>query len=136
MPQSYAGQATQDTAAFDHITVTPAAGPPPARWRAESIGVGPRDFYPALGRGGERRRGDSILVSGSGDIAPAVANTGPDTASGSLLFGLVVAMIVLIVVGSMFITSEYRRGRGGGVRRRHPAHRARAARQRRRHLSG
>jgi ABC-type transport system involved in multi-copper enzyme maturation permease subunit len=39
-----------------------------------------------------------------------VASAGGDTASDSLLFGLVVALIVLIVIGTMFITSEYRRG--------------------------
>ncbi len=39
-----------------------------------------------------------------------MASVSPDTASDSLLFGLDVALIVLIVIGTMFITSEYRRG--------------------------
>ncbi len=51
-----------------------------------------------------------LAVSGSGDIAPSVPLVGGDTASDSLLFGLVVALIVLIVIATMFITSEYRRG--------------------------
>jgi ABC-type transport system involved in multi-copper enzyme maturation permease subunit len=63
-----------------------------------------------LGNGGYRQARDSIVVTGSGDIAPAVASAGGDTASDSLLFGLAVALIVLIVIGTMFITSEYRRG--------------------------
>jgi ABC-type transport system involved in multi-copper enzyme maturation permease subunit len=113
-PQTYAGQSTQATAAFERIALHPARHGPaagaPGGWRATSIGIGPRDFYPALGRGGERRAGASILVTGSGDIAPAVADAGPDTASDPLVFGLVVAVIVLIVIGAMFITSEYRRG--------------------------
>jgi hypothetical protein len=114
-PQTYGGQASQATGAFDHVAVSRAAAASAALgtadpWRATSTGVGPGDFYTALGRGGERRARGSILVTGSGDIAPAVANTGPDTAADSLLFGTVVALIVLIVVGTMFATSEYRRG--------------------------
>ena len=113
-PTTSAGSATQATASFDHIAIGPwpmaqaqaAAGP----WHGASIGTGPRDYYTTLGKGGYRQAGDSIVVTGSGDIAPAVASAGGDTASDSLLFGLVVALIVLIVIGTMFITSEYRRG--------------------------
>lgn len=113
-PNTFAGLATQDTAAFDHVTITATGGGGAAgvsgRWRATSIGTGHRDFYTTLGRSGTRRAGGSILVTGSGDIAPAVADAGANTASDSLLFGTVVAMLVLIVVATMFITSEYRRG--------------------------
>ena len=35
---------------------------------------------------------------------------GGNTASDSLLFGIIVALIVLIVIATMFITAEYRRG--------------------------
>ncbi len=113
-PNTFSGQATRATAAFDHITLggTARAGVHGAAggWRATSIGIGPRDFYTALGRGEERRAGGSLLVAGTGDIAPAVADAGPDTASDSLLFGVVVTLIVLIVVATMFATSEYRGG--------------------------
>jgi ABC-2 family transporter protein len=112
-PTTSEGLATQATASFDHI----ASGPPAdsasetglGRWHGASIGTDPQDFYTTLGNGGYRQAGDSILVTGSGDIAPAVASAGGDTASDSLLFGLVVALIVLIVIGAMFITTEYRR---------------------------
>ena len=52
------------------------------------------------------------MVSGSGDIAPAVVAglPGTHTASSSLPFGLIVGLLVVIVVASMFVTSEYRRG--------------------------
>jgi ABC-type transport system involved in multi-copper enzyme maturation permease subunit len=113
-PNTFAGQATRATAAFDHVAVGATRSGGAARvagpWRASSVGVGPRDFYTALGRGGVRRTGASIRVTGSGDIAPAVADAGPDTVSDPLLFGLVVALIALIVVGAMFASSEYRRG--------------------------
>ncbi len=109
-PTTSAGSATQATASFDHIAVGPLAGSAVAPWEAASIGSGPHDYYTTLGHGGYRRAADSIVVTGSGDIAPAVASAGGDTASNSLLFGLVVALIVVIVIGTMFITSEYRRG--------------------------
>ncbi len=113
-PTTSAGSATQATASFDHIAIGPlgdgAAHPAPGLWHGANIGTGPRDYYPTLGNGGYRRAGDSIIVTGSGDIAPAVASAGGDTASDSLLFGLVIALIVLIVIGTMFITGEYHRG--------------------------
>jgi len=112
-PTTSAGSATQATARFDHLAVDlPSGGVAHAvspAWHAASIGTSPRDYYTTLGRGGYRQTADSILVTGSGDIAPAVASAGGDTASDSLLFGLVIALIVLIVIGAMFITAEYRR---------------------------
>ncbi len=113
-PTTSAGSATQATASFDHIATGPVAlseaQAAPGPWHGASIGSGPEDFYTTLGKGGYQQARDSILVTGSGDIAPAVASAGGDTASDSLLFGLVLALIVLIVIGTMFITSEYRRG--------------------------
>ena len=113
-PTTAEGLATQATASFDHIATGPLAHSEahaiPGPWHSASVGTGPHDFYTTLGTGGYRQAGDSIAVTGSGDIAAAVASAGGDTASDSLLFGLVVAMIVLIVIGTMFITSEYRRG--------------------------
>ncbi len=50
-------------------------------------------------------------MTGSGDLALAVpTQAGGDTASETLLFGLVVALIVLIVIATGFVTGEYRRG--------------------------
>jgi ABC-type transport system involved in multi-copper enzyme maturation permease subunit len=113
-PTTTAGSATQATASFDHIAIgsgaDTAAHVAPGAWHGASIGTGPRDYYTTLGSGGYRRAGDSVVVTGSGDIAPTVASAGGDTASDSLLFGLLIALIVLIVTGTMFTTSEYRRG--------------------------
>ncbi|MGO9957845.1 MAG: hypothetical protein ACLP50_18045 [Solirubrobacteraceae bacterium] len=113
-PTTSDGSATQATASFDHIAIGSgadgAARAAPGAWHGASIGTGPRDYYTTLGTSDYRQAGDSILVTGSGDISPAVASAGGDTASDSLLFGLVVALIVLIVIATMFITSEYRRG--------------------------
>jgi ABC-type transport system involved in multi-copper enzyme maturation permease subunit len=113
-PTMSPGLATQATASFDHIAIGPLAGgeaqPATGPWDGANIGTGPHDYYTTLGKGGYREAGDSVVVTGSGDIAPAVASAGGDTASDSLLFGLAIALIVLIVIGTMFITSEYRRG--------------------------
>ncbi|HWH12396.1 MAG TPA: ABC transporter permease subunit [Solirubrobacteraceae bacterium] len=105
---SSGGAATQATATFDHVTLNGHAISDDLQGR--SIGTGANDFYPTLGTGGYRRSGPSLVLSGSGDIAPAVGLAGGDTASNSLLFGLIVGLIVVIVIATMFITVEYRRG--------------------------
>ncbi len=113
-PTTSEGSATQATASFDHIAIGPQTGgesrAAPGPWHGMSIGTGPQDFYTTLGDGRYRKTSDSTVVTGSGDISPAVASVSKDTVSDSLLFGLVIAEIVLIVIGTMFITSEYRRG--------------------------
>jgi hypothetical protein len=113
-PMTYAGLATQVTARFDHIAVGSKAGGDTSvlqeRWQGTDIGSGQQSFYTTLGNGRYRQLRDSVTVTGSGDIAPAVASAGGDTAADSLLFGLVVALIVLIVIATMFMTSEYKLG--------------------------
>jgi ABC-type transport system involved in multi-copper enzyme maturation permease subunit len=105
---SSGGAPTRATATFDHITLD--GRDVSNGWQGQSIGTGSRDYYPALALGSYRRSGTSLVLSGSGDIAPAVGLAGGDTASNSLLFGLIVGLLVVIVVATMFITGEYRRG--------------------------
>ncbi|MGI5324100.1 ABC transporter permease subunit [Actinomadura nitritigenes] len=110
------GSRTLATAAFDHTTIDDRAGvggrAASGAWQGQSIGAGQQDFYPTLRPGGFHRAGGSFVISGSGDIAPAVVQglLGTGTPSSSLPFGLTVALIVVIVVATMFITAEYRRG--------------------------
>ena len=106
--RSSSGAPTQATATFDHVTF--GAHTTTDTWQSQTIGTGPRDFYPTFGAGGTRHSGNTFVLTGSGDIAPAVGLAGGDTASNSLLFGLIVALIVIIVIATMFITAEYRRG--------------------------
>ncbi len=105
------GYPTRATAAFDHITVN---GSPAAAnsWLGQDIGTAPTSFYPTFGIGSYHQVGSSVVVSGSGDIAPAIVAglLGTYTASSSLSFGLIVGLLVVIVIASMFVTSEYRRG--------------------------
>ncbi len=106
---SGSGVPTQATATFNHITLNGHAGS--NGWQAHSIGASSKDYYPTLGTGSYHRSGHTFVLSGSGDIAPAVNPlAGGNTASDSLWFGLIVALLVLIVVATMFITVEYRRG--------------------------
>jgi ABC-type transport system involved in multi-copper enzyme maturation permease subunit len=107
-PVTYQEVPTQATGTFDHLTLNGRAAA--SSWQSRSIGT--NDYYPKLGSGTLRRSGATVTLSGSGDIAPAVnlAALGGNTASNTLPFGIVVALIILIVVATMFITAEYRRG--------------------------
>jgi ABC-type transport system involved in multi-copper enzyme maturation permease subunit len=102
------GVPTQATASFDHITLT---GTTSTEWSARSIGMNPQNYYPTLGAGNAQHSATGITIAGSGDIAPAMPTiAGGDTSSHTLLFGIVVALIGLIVIATGFITTEYRRG--------------------------
>jgi len=97
---------TLATAVFDHV-VMPAAGPRGA-WRGGPVGpVGA-----AAAPGGRFRLADGqFTVSGAGDIAPAVANSSWSAKPADhSLTGAFAGLIVVIVVGTMFMTAEYRRG--------------------------
>src|SRR5207245_9961531 len=54
----------------------------------------------------------ALAVTGSGDIAPAVAGGESDPGRGveRTLIGAFVGLIVLTIVATLFITGEYRRG--------------------------
>ena len=95
------GAPTEATAVFDHVRP---AGP----WSGAQIGG--NGTYPAL-PGRFRQAGGRFTVTGSGDIAPAL----PGPADGYVspehsLAGVFAALIVVTVVGTMFVTAEYRRG--------------------------
>jgi ABC-type transport system involved in multi-copper enzyme maturation permease subunit len=105
-----AGYPTLATATFDHLTVD--GIPASNSWIGQDIGTGRSSFYPTLAIGSYHHSGTSVVVSGSGDIAPAVVQglMGAHTASSSLLLGLIVGLLVVMVVAAMFVTAEYRRG--------------------------
>jgi ABC-type transport system involved in multi-copper enzyme maturation permease subunit len=102
-----AGGPTQATAAFDHLNRQGTW--PNQAWTGEDIG-GPDNATP-LQRGGFDQAGGHFTVTGSGDIAPAVAGAaGLGTTITQTLVGTFAGLIAVIVVGAMFITAEYRRG--------------------------
>ena len=107
---SSSGSPTRATATFDQVSLQ-GAGASNA-WHGQSIGNGPESYYPTLGSGDYNRSGSGFVVSGSGDIALGVGEglLGADTPGSTLPLGLMVGLIVMIVVATMFITAEYRRG--------------------------
>jgi ABC-type transport system involved in multi-copper enzyme maturation permease subunit len=77
--------------------------------------VGPesRSFsgYPGNTSGSFTESDGSFTVTGAGDIAPAVRGTLPSGGViGDILTGTFAALIAVIVVGTLFITAEYRQG--------------------------
>jgi ABC-type transport system involved in multi-copper enzyme maturation permease subunit len=102
-----AGGPTQVTAVFDHLDRQ--GGWPTGAWTGEHVG-GSTNATP-LERGGFEQAGGGFRVTGSGDIAPAVAGpAGAGTTITQTLVGTFVGLIVVVVIGAMFITAEYRRG--------------------------
>jgi hypothetical protein len=102
-----AGGPSQATAAFDHLD---RQGTWPSQaWTGEDIGGSANAT--SLQRGGFDQAGGGFTVTGSGDIAPAVAGAaGLGTTITQTLVGTFAGLIVVVVVGAMFITAEYRRG--------------------------
>jgi hypothetical protein len=100
------GEATYATATFDHVTVQ--GGQSPDTWQGRSIGTDGAE-YPTLAPGDYQRSGGSFVVNGSGDIAPAIAGGFASTLSSTMPLAIVVGLIILVVVASMFVTTEYRR---------------------------
>jgi hypothetical protein len=98
-------QPTNATATFDRLVLQ--GGWRSGGWRGEYVGANAA----ALVRGpvGYHRSNRGFTVRGSGDIAPAVSETAGYTAQIPLA-GVFAGLIVLIVVATMFITVEYRRG--------------------------
>jgi ABC-type transport system involved in multi-copper enzyme maturation permease subunit len=98
---------SQATGAFDRIGLQ--GRWPAGAWSGEDIGADA--VYPLL-PGGYHQSGDGIKVTGSGDIAPDVPGGWPGGGHSisETLTGAFAGLIVVIVVGTMFITAEYRRG--------------------------
>jgi hypothetical protein len=97
---SSAGGITQSTGTFDHVTV---ASGRPGGWTGTDLNRSvPGDGY--------HFSGGQFTVTGTGDIAPSVpAGAGGGSATGALV-GTFAGLIAVIVVGTSFITAEYRRG--------------------------
>jgi ABC-type transport system involved in multi-copper enzyme maturation permease subunit len=99
------GTATGLTAVFDRLSIGGVW--PGAAWTGQDVGAG--THMPTLTSVGYHRTGGGFTVTGSGDIAPAVGLPAAFTDQPSLV-GVFIGLIVLIVLGVAFITTEYRRG--------------------------
>jgi ABC-type transport system involved in multi-copper enzyme maturation permease subunit len=99
----FAAHLTRATAVFDHVSLRGKA--PGGTWARDGMGGTPGG--PPLAQGGLTESGGRFTVTGTGDIAPMLGagRTIEDT-----LRGTFAGLIVVIVVGAMFVTAEYRRG--------------------------
>jgi ABC-type transport system involved in multi-copper enzyme maturation permease subunit len=95
------------TGAFDHVSLQ-GAWPAGDRWTGDAIGANNSvsGSLPASAQG-FTQAGGRFTVTGSGDIAPAL-NAG-ETVQNTLA-GTFAGLITVVVIGVMFITTEYRRG--------------------------
>jgi len=91
------------SAAFDHVSLE--GQWPHGSWSGVAVGAG--TVTPSLTSGSYQQSGGVFTVTGSGDIAPAV---GVGDTPATSLAGLFVALIVVIVLGALFMATEYRRG--------------------------
>jgi hypothetical protein len=81
------------------------------RWSGEQVGPESPTFsgYPPNTSGSFTGSGGRFTVTGAGDIAPAVRQTLPTGGTlADILTGTFAALIAVIVVGTLFITAEYR----------------------------
>jgi ABC-type transport system involved in multi-copper enzyme maturation permease subunit len=106
---SFSNGPTEARAVFDHVSRSGAW--PASAWTggvvAPTNGNDP-------GSGEYHQVADQFTVAGSGDIAPVVPGPGNGgvghNTAGSYLLGTFVGLIAVIVVATMFMTAEYRRG--------------------------
>jgi ABC-type transport system involved in multi-copper enzyme maturation permease subunit len=98
---------SQDTGAFDHLSL--GGTWPGGAWTGGDVG----DTSGPSGLDGFRRAGAGFTVSGSGDIAPVVPGLsagGGMRIEDAISVGSFAALIAVAVLGTLFITAEYRRG--------------------------
>jgi ABC-type transport system involved in multi-copper enzyme maturation permease subunit len=92
---------TNVTGAFDHLSLQGDAHGPLIR-----ADVGQLPGGPPLAQGKFAESGGRLTLTGTGDIAPTVFGRPVE----GTLRGEFAGLIVVIVVGAMFVTAEYRRG--------------------------
>jgi ABC-type transport system involved in multi-copper enzyme maturation permease subunit len=99
------------TGVFDHISVS--RGQHNGAWAGGIIGS-PAGFGPNSQAGeGFQQAGGTFTVTGAGDIAPVVTGPGAQAGAGTIqehLVGTFAGLIAVMVVATMFMTAEYRRG--------------------------
>jgi ABC-type transport system involved in multi-copper enzyme maturation permease subunit len=101
------GGPTLASTAFGHLSLR---GEVPGAWTGTQLGAGTVDVAPAMA-GSYHQAGDTFRVTGSGDIAPdAPGGAGPGQPLDHTLVGAFAGLIAVVVVATMFVTAEYRRG--------------------------
>ena len=102
---------TGATAVFDHVSRSGAS--PASTWTGGYIGGDTLAVAPGIAEGYHQAAGQ-FTVTGSGDIAPLIPGPGNGGVGhepiGFYLLGTFAGLIAVIVVATMFMTAEYRRG--------------------------
>jgi hypothetical protein len=99
---------TVSTAVFEDLRLD--GRPADDAWTGEQLGPDSPTFagYPDGTRGSHVAADGVLTVTGAGDIAPAVRETLPTGGTlAQLLTGAFAALVAVIVVGALFITSEH-----------------------------
>jgi ABC-type transport system involved in multi-copper enzyme maturation permease subunit len=94
---SISGGPSMATARFDHVS-------PQGGWTGDNLGD------QAAPTSGFHQTGGTFTITGTGDIAPNVAGPGSGRTIEDSLVGAFAGLIAIIVVATMFMTGEYRRG--------------------------
>jgi ABC-type transport system involved in multi-copper enzyme maturation permease subunit len=101
---------SEATGVFDHVLLL--GGHPQDTWSGELVGTTARAL--SLPHIGFRQVGARFTITGSGDLAPVVGGgTNTNFVTGTIadhLVAVIFALLVLVVIGAMFVTAEYRRG--------------------------
>src|SRR5580700_1075751 len=99
------------TGILDHVAVS---GEHRGTWTGGIIGPAPSTFGPnSQSVVGFRQVAGRFTVTGSGDIAPLTAALGSGGGTGTIgehLVGTFAGLIAVVVIATMFMTAEYRRG--------------------------
>jgi ABC-2 family transporter protein len=113
------GGPSEATGVFDHVRLS---GQTSGAWSGIAVGGGTPQNAGINGPGGGSapggpapftKNGGTFTVSGSGDIAPVVPGAAtmlPTATIEQALVGVFLGLMVIVVVGAMFFTVEYRRG--------------------------
>jgi ABC-type transport system involved in multi-copper enzyme maturation permease subunit len=105
--QGFGTAASVATAVFGNLSIR--GSWPGGNWAGDLVGAESSDGHPAWDPGTFTESGGTFTVTGSGDIAPAVRLTLPGSGTiDVILTGTFAALIAMIVVGTRFITAEYR----------------------------
>jgi len=107
-----------DTATAEFGTPRLAGAWSPGEWAGAQVGAHAPGFagYAPGSPGSFTASGSGFTVAGAGDLAPATRGDVPvGAAAGDLLLGTFPALIVVVVVATLTITTEYRYGLIGGT---------------------
>jgi ABC-type transport system involved in multi-copper enzyme maturation permease subunit len=96
------------TASFNQVS---AQGDLPRRsWTPDAIAAGSYPYLPSASTWQQPSAG-AFTISGSGDIAPLVGDIiSAQWAGASIVNGTIAGLLIVIVLATLFATSEYRRG--------------------------